>query len=159
MEEPAGKWSDCLPTSASSLKPGVGPSSLSPLLLLGRSIIKEAVSSSGWRKGGADERAGGSRSWAGSFAYPSSTPSSRTVSTSPRRPGAPSPAPPASSCCTPRPGEPGGASQSSAGAEAWGRRGETPWLGGRGLEPNNYVPSQWREVRSPRPCLASSEAR
>lgn len=91
-------------------------------------IIKEAVSSwtDGWARGGRTGN-GGDRSWARSFAHPRSSRSSRMVSTSPRRPGAPSPAPPASSCSTPHPGEAGRASQTLAvWAVTEGKREETP---------------------------------
>lgn len=66
-------------------------------------IIKEAVSCSGWRmgRGRTNEQ---EVNMIRVCVYLHSR-SSRTASTSPRRPGAPSPAPPASSFCMPHPGE------------------------------------------------------
>jgi hypothetical protein len=87
-------------------------------------IIKEAVSGSGQRMvRGRTSGLEGSRSLADICVHHGSPRSSRTVSTSLRRPGAPSLAPPASSCCTPRPGERRRAAQSSAGARRKGGAG------------------------------------
>lgn len=68
-------------------------------------IIKEAVSCSGWRMG-RGRTCGQKVNRIRVCVYLHSLRSSRTVSTSPRRPEAPSPAPPVSSFCMPHPGEP-----------------------------------------------------